>query len=115
LEARATLTLRLMTTSLTNGIHGAGILFTNWTADAIQTIAGLVIRAILVVLAMTCDARNEGTSLCASRTLADGLVILWQALGSTATTHLAMGTRIHAVLIQASLVVRAIRINLTFS
>lgn len=111
-EAWTAFALGLMTTSHTEGIGGAGFLFTNRSADTIQTIAGLVICTILVVLTVSSDAGHEGTALSASWALADSLVILWQALGSTAATHLSMCAGIDAVLVQASLVVRTIGIDL---
>lgn len=112
-EAGTAFALRLMTTSHAECVRGAGFLFANGSTDAIQTIAGLVVCAILVVLAVSSDAGHKWTALSASRALADSLVILWQALGSTAATHLSMCAGIDAVLVQARLIVRTIRIDLT--
>lgn len=111
-EARTAFTLRLMTTSHTESIGSAGFLFTNRSTDTIQTIAGLVICTILVVLTVSSDAGHEGTALSASWALADSLVILWQTLGSAAATHLSMCTGIDAVFVQAGLIVRTIGIDL---
>lgn len=71
-----------------------------------------MIRTILVVLTVSSDAGHKWAALSARRTLADSLVILWQALSSTAATHLSVCAGIDAVLVQAGLVIRTIRIDL---
>lgn len=114
LVAGTALTAWLMTTTHTKSIHSTCVLLADWTANAIQAIAGFVIRTILVVLAMASDASDEGTALGAFGTAADSLVVLWQAFGAAAATHLAVGARIDAVLIKAGLVIGTVSIYLAF-
>lgn len=104
-----------MATTHTDGIQGAGLLFADGAADAVQTIAGLMVSAVLVVLTVSCDAGDEGIALGAGGTAAHSLVVLGQALGAAAAAHLAMGAGIHAVLIEAGLVVGTVGIDLAFS
>lgn len=110
--ARTALALRLVATTHADGVDGTCLLFANWTADAVQTVAGLVIGTILVVLTVSGDAGDEGVALGSGRTTAHGLVILRQALGATAAANLSMGARIDAVLVQTGLVVRTVGIDL---
>lgn len=77
LVACAAFTSWLMATSNTKSIHSTRVLLANWTAKAIQAIAGLIISTILVVLTVSGDASDEGTTLSAFGTAADSLVILW--------------------------------------
>jgi len=115
LVSGSALALRLMATTHTYGVQGTGLLVTNRTAHAIQSIAGLVVSTILVVLTVSSDAGDEGIALSSGWTDAHSLVVLGQALGSTAAAHLAMCAGIHAVLVQAGLVIRTVGIDLALS
>jgi len=115
LVSGSALALRLMATTHTDGVQGTGLLVTNRTAHAIQSIAGLVVCTILVVLTVSSDAGDEGIALSSGWTDAHSLVVLGQALGSTAAAHLAMCAGIHAVLVQAGLVIRTVGIDLALS
>lgn len=109
------LALWLVATTHADGVEGTCLLFANWTADSVQTVAGLVIGTILIVLAVSGDAGDEGVALGSGRTTAHGLVILRQALGATAASDLSMGAWVDAVLVQAGLVVRTVGIDLALS
>lgn len=73
-----------------------------------------MIRTILVVLAVSSDAGDEWISLSSGWTDAHSLVVLSQALGPIATTHLAMSAGIHAVFVQTGLVIRTVGVDLAF-
>jgi hypothetical protein len=59
-----------MSYSLALCIDGASVALANWTANAVQSVASLVIGAVFVVLAVAADAANEGVALCSLWTLA---------------------------------------------
>lgn len=103
-----------MASASANGVQRAGVLITNRTTNAIQAIASLMIGAILIVLAVTGDARDKRIALCARRTYADSLVILWCALSASTATYLTITARIHTILTDTSLIVGTVRIYLAF-
>lgn len=94
------------------GGHGAGLAVADGAANAVQAVAGLVVGAVLVVLAHAGHARQEWVALRAGRADALRAVGLHQALGAAAAAHSAVHAGVQAVALDARLVVHAVRVSL---
>lgn len=114
-EAVRTFALRLMTNAKAVGGFGAGVGIANRSTDAVESIAGLIVRAVFVVLAHAGDASNERIALGADATRAGGAMVLRHALGVVAALDgRIVGARVEAFAVVAGLVVGAIVVGGTF-
>lgn len=107
--------LDLMALALAEGTLAAGVRIADRPADAVEAIAGVIVRTVLVVLADAGDAGDERIALGAGRTRAGGPVVLGQALGVLATGGGGVvGARVQAFVVVAGLVVRTVGVGLAF-
>lgn len=88
----------------------ASLRVANLSANPIESVACLVIGAVLVVLALAADARYQGVALVAGLTNTIGTVVLSEALSALTALQRAVATRVQALLIVAGLVIRAVRV-----
>lgn len=94
------------------GGRSAGYCLANGSANLVQAVARLVVRAVLVVLAVSGYAGYVRVSLRSGRAYAFGCVLLHQAL-SVAAAGL-QRARIQALFVDACFVVRAIGVLRAF-
>lgn len=93
---------------------GAGVLLANSSANSVQSVAGFVIGAILVVMTDRGDARDARIALSTRRTDALSSMGHRAALGTAAAHDVAAETGSDAVVVAAGLVVRTVVVRLTF-
>lgn len=91
-----------------------GIVITNRPADSVQSVAGLVIGAVLVVMADRGNARYARIALGTLRADALGSVRHRSAFRTPTTHDISDETRSDAVVVPAGLVVRTVVVCLTF-
>lgn len=103
-----------MVVAVAAGVRRARVAIAHFAAHAVQAVAGLVVGAVLVVLADAADARDQRVTLHADRAMAAGPMVLGAALGVTAALDAAEGARVHAFVVVARLVVRAVGVDAAF-
>lgn len=96
-----------------HGDVSTGSLFTNRSADAIESVAGFVVCAVFVVLTNAGYAGHLRVALGAQGTAALGHVGLYETLGASAAE--VGGARVEAVFVYAGFVVWAVVVGFTFS
>lgn len=98
----------------TSGGTSARFVVAHRAADAVQTVARLVLGTILVVLTHSRDARYERIALRAQRTNAHCPVALGYTVSPTAALSSTVRARTDALLVETCLIERTLRVDLTF-
>lgn len=108
-RGKRTRTLRLMTDASAFGPIAARVFIADGSADAIQSIARMIVGTVFVVLAHARNAGDQRIALRASRTRARRTMQLHVAFGQLAARdRRIIRARIEALLVQACLVVRTL-------
>lgn len=113
-SARRTRAFRLMVAPDTNRGLATGIVIANRSADSIQSVAGLVIGAIFVIMADRGNARHAWIALSALRADALSSVRHRSAFRAPTAHDVTDETRSDAVVVSAGLVIRTIVVCFTF-
>lgn len=107
--------LGLMLATLAEGRIAAGVRIADGPTDAVEPVAGLIVGAVLVVLADAGDAADERIALGADSTRAGGAMVLGMALGIVAALRGGIvGAWVQTFLVVARLVVGAFVVGLAF-
>lgn len=103
-----------MVVSSTGGGVRTGLWVAHLATNPVQTIASLVVGAVLVVLTLASDASQQGIALVAGLAHAIGAMVLGETLGTLAAVNRAVTARIQTLFVVARLVVGTVGIALAF-